>query len=164
MWDSTHKRHRKDGAFSRKDRIIIETHEFIANNPIIIMPRVTILTHADCDGICAGSIALSKFPQAKVFFTKPVSFLNDLENTNAEKIVICDIALNRRDCHNILREMERKNEIYYFDHHPFPEKVTEKEVESVTTEYSHKENVSASELVYRKYQLGYRFVHFEYES
>ena len=84
------------------------------------MPRLTILTHADCDGICAGSVALTKHPTAKVFFTKPVSLLNDLESTNADTIIITDIALTRRDTHNILREMERKKEIYYFDHHPLP--------------------------------------------
>ena len=115
------------------------------------MPKTTILTHADCDGICAGSIALTKFPTANVFFTKPVSLLNDLENTNSDIIVICDIALNSRDAHNILREMERKKEIYYFDHHPLPESITEKMVSSVVTKYVHKYNVSSSELVYKEY-------------
>jgi RecJ-like exonuclease len=115
------------------------------------MPKITILTHADCDGLCSGSIALSKFPQAKVFFTKPVSLLSDLEGINAEKIIICDIALNHRDARNILRELKNR-EVHYFDHHPLPENVTEKDASSAFTEFSHKESVSASELVYRKYQ------------
>jgi len=115
------------------------------------MPRITILTHADCDGICAGSIALSMYSSARVFFTKPVSLLNDLENTTADMIVITDIALNRRDAHNIMREMERKKSILYFDHHPLPTGVSEAEVRSVVEKYVHKENVSASELIYREY-------------
>lgn len=157
MWEFTHKRHGKDWLLHRKDmdgKSQVEIlYEFIQSRPNIIMPKITILTHADCDGICAGSIALSRFPQARVFFTKPISLLNDLENTTSEKIIICDIALNNRDVHNILREMERKNKIFYFDHHPLPEKVTEREVKSVVTEYVHKENISSSELTYRKYQL-----------
>ncbi len=116
------------------------------------MQKITILTHSDCDGISAGSIALSRFPQAKVFFTKPVSLLNDLEETSSEKIIICDIALNKRDANNILREMKNKNEIYYFDHHPLPEGVTSKKVSSVVTEYVHEENISSSELIYRRFQ------------
>ncbi len=116
------------------------------------MPKITIMTHADCDGICAGSIALSKFPNAKVFFTKPVSLHRDLEEINSDTIIITDIALNRRDVPHILSEMRRKNEILYFDHHPLPEGVTEKQVRSVVKEYVHEEDVSASELVYRKYQ------------
>ena len=57
--------------------------------------KTTILTHADCDGLCAGAIALAKFPDADVFFTKPVSFLYDFRDTKAERIVICDIALTK---------------------------------------------------------------------
>lgn len=116
------------------------------------MSNVTILTHADCDGICAGSVALSMYPNAKVFFTKPVSLLNDLENTTSKQIIICDIALNKRDSHHIIRELERKNEVHYFDHHPLPDGITKKMIESVVSEYVHKENVSASELIYRRYQ------------
>ena len=55
--------------------------------------KTVILTHADCDGICAGAIAKAKFREADVFFTKPVSFFHDLKNVNAERIVICDIAM-----------------------------------------------------------------------
>jgi RecJ-like exonuclease len=115
------------------------------------MHRITILTHADCDGICAGSIVLAKYPNANVFFTKPVSLLYDLEHTNADLIIITDIALSSRDARNILNEMERKKDIYYFDHHPLPDGITEKMVSSVVSKYIHRDNVSASELTYREY-------------
>jgi single-stranded-DNA-specific exonuclease len=117
------------------------------------MATTTILTHADCDGICAGSIALSVFPNAKVFFTKPVSLYKDLSRNLAEKLIICDIALSKRDAPNTLRAMKDSGaDIYYFDHHPLPEGITEKQVKNVTKLYVHESNVSASELIYRHYQ------------
>ena len=61
------------------------------------MPETTILTHADPDGICAGAIALSRFPGSRVFFTRPTSFDSDLLNTESPRVVVTDIALTKQD-------------------------------------------------------------------
>jgi single-stranded-DNA-specific exonuclease len=115
--------------------------------------KTVILTHADCDGICSASIAKAKFHDAEVFFTKPVSFLSDLEQTNADRIIIADIAITRRDAQKIaelLKIKSRKTEISYFDHHVIPDVISEGEISSCV-EYVHRLNVSASELIYRHY-------------
>ena len=112
------------------------------------MSRTAILTHADCDGICAGAIALCKFPGSSVFFTKPVSRLEHLKDTEADRIVILEIALNKRDAPEILEAMRGKNEIIYFDHHPVPGNISKRELSKITT-YLHNRKCSASELAYR---------------
>ncbi len=113
--------------------------------------RTLILTHSDCDGICAGAIALSRFPNADVFFTKPVSLLSDLKNADADRIVITDIAINRRDAEDIIRLMsKKKSEILYFDHHPVADRI-KKRLKNVTSLYIN-ENASASELIYKYFQ------------
>ncbi len=116
--------------------------------------KTVILTHADCDGICSAAIAQAKFHDAEVFFTKPVSFLRDLEETNADRIIIADIAITRKDAQKIaelLKIKSRKTEISYFDHHVLPGVINKDELTSCI-EYVHKLNVSASELVYKHYQ------------
>ena len=115
--------------------------------------KTTILTHADCDGLCAGAIALAKFPDADVFFTKPVSFLYDFRDTKAERIVICDIALTKSHAKAIgelFMERAKSCEILYFDHHDVPSTMPKEALEMI--KQIHKQNVSASELVYRHYQ------------
>jgi RecJ-like exonuclease len=114
--------------------------------------KTVIFTHSDSDGICAGAIALSKFRGADVFFTKPVSFYDDLNSKDAERIVITDIAIPRRDISDVLKlfeEKSKKSEIFYFDHHPLPDKVRKK-LESSMVYVSG--DASASELVYRHFQ------------
>ncbi len=112
-----------------------------------------ILTHGDGDGICAGAIALSRFPDAKVFFTKPVSLLKDLQGEAGEdRIIICDIALTRRDAGEIIKFLKGKGEVLYFDHHPVPRGIRERDVRDSVKLYVHDLNVSASELIYRHYQ------------
>ncbi len=114
---------------------------------------VTILTHADCDGICAGAIAMSKYPKANVFFTRPTSFLEDLRNVESKTIIITDIALTKRDARQIVAAMAAKeSDIHYFDHHIIPSTVREGEIRKVCTTYAHKTDESASELIYRHYQ------------
>lgn len=112
----------------------------------------TILTHSDADGICAGAIAFCRFPKSNVFFTKPVSFYYDLKHTDAERILICDIALTKQDAKRTVNLMRNKRaEILYFDHHFIPETVRSKDIEGIT-KYTHKLNTSASELIYRYYR------------
>ena len=115
--------------------------------------KTVILTHADCDGICSGAIAQSAYPEAEVFFTKPVSFLHDLRNTQAGRIIISDIALTKSHALKILAELKkksRKGEVMYFDHHELPNGIRESEVK--VTLYGHNTKVSASEIVYRHFQ------------
>jgi len=115
--------------------------------------KTVILTHSDCDGICAGAIALAKFPGASVFFTKPVSLYDDLNSQEADRIVIADIAITRRDIPDILKLFEQKakeSEILYFDHHPLPENAMKKLAELLAV-YVNGEG-SASEIMYRHFQ------------
>ncbi|UCC91858.1 MAG: DHH family phosphoesterase [Candidatus Aenigmatarchaeota archaeon] len=115
--------------------------------------KTVILTHSDSDGICAGAIALSKFPGSEVFFTKPVSLYDDLNSKDAGRIVITDIAIPRRDISDMLKLLEEKSkesEILYFDHHPLPGKVMKK-LENMLSVYVNGD-ASASELVYRHFQ------------
>jgi single-stranded-DNA-specific exonuclease len=114
--------------------------------------RTTILTHGDCDGICAGAIALSRFPGANVFFTKPVSLLHDLQDIDSDRIIITDIALTRRDALKTVRLFGEKKEILYFDHHTLPRTIKKKDIIKNIEVYSHELDTSASELIYRYYQ------------
>lgn len=114
--------------------------------------KTLILCHADADGICSGAIALSKFPGADVFFTKPVSLLADLKDVRADRIVITDIAITKRDAREILNMLRAKRaEIYYFDHHPLPDNIKEEELKRVV-KWFHKTGVSASEIVYQHFE------------
>ncbi len=106
---------------------------------------ITILTHADTDGICSAAIVLSKHKDGKIFFTKPVSLYRDLRDVKSDKIIICDIAINRRDAKDIVRLLKQKD-ITYFDHHPIPENITKDQIEC---KFIHSTKSSASELVYK---------------
>ena len=41
--------------------------------------KTLILTHGDSDGICSGAIAKTAYPDAYVYFTNPVSLLDELK-------------------------------------------------------------------------------------
>jgi len=115
--------------------------------------KTIVLTHSDCDGICAGAIALSRFRDAEIFFTKPVSFFDDLNACEADRIIICDIAIPHRDLSEVIRlldEKSRHSKILYFDHHPLPENA-EKKLKEVLSVYANSEG-SASEITYRYFQ------------
>lgn len=114
--------------------------------------KTMILTHADCDGMCAGAIALARFPDANVFFTKPVSLYHDLQNTEADRIIITDIALTKRDAPNILKLFGEKNEILYFDHHIVPRTIKKQEIGKKVKVFIHELDTSSSEIIYRYYQ------------
>lgn len=116
------------------------------------MNKAMVLTHADCDGMCAGAIALARFPGAGVFFTKPVSVCDDLRNVEAERIVICDIAVNKADQEKFAAVLEGKRaNIMYFDHHPLPREFKAK-LSKMLDVCVHDERSSASELVYRHFE------------
>ncbi len=119
------------------------------------MTDTTILTHADPDGICAGAIALAQFPGSRVFFTRPTSFLSDLEDCESSRIVVTDIALTKQDARKILNLFKDRKaagkEIHYFDHHIIPKTVKKTALTAALTTYVHSRKASASELIYRHY-------------
>jgi len=121
--------------------------------------KTLILTHSDCDGICAGAIALARFPDARLFFTKPVSFLRDLEDTTAntkiKRLIICDIALTKKDAAGLVEKLSvigRKTNILYFDHHSIPATTSLDAVNESVSTYAHDPSASASEITYRHFQ------------
>lgn len=82
-----------------------------------------IFTHGDTDGICAATLAYARYPDAKIWFTHPAGFYNDIKGTKADHIVICDIAISERDKARIFEELRRltsEGEVTYIDHHPLP--------------------------------------------
>ena len=117
--------------------------------------KTLIMSHTDCDGLCSAAIVLSKFPESAIFFTKPVSFLSDLQDSDAAKIIICDIAITKSDAKavaSLLESKGRKSEIMYFDHHELPAGLRDKDIK--ISKYVHQQNVCTSELVYRNLNSG----------
>jgi single-stranded-DNA-specific exonuclease len=110
--------------------------------------KIVILTHSDCDGICAGAIALTRFPKADVFFTKPVSLADDLKDCPHDKIIITDIAIDFKEKDRILDLIKSKKSVYFFDHHILPEGF-EKKIRNAVDVFVHDLNASASELIYK---------------
>ena len=54
-----------------------------------------IFTHGDCDGICSGALALAANKNADIYFSNPVSILDDLDHAkDASRIIVSDIAIN----------------------------------------------------------------------
>ncbi len=115
--------------------------------------KTMILCHADCDGMCAAAVALAMYPEASVFFTKPVSFLVDLADAAADRLIICDIAITKSRAAEIcakIADMARGSEVMYFDHHELP--VPGKARDLGAVHYHHEESASSSELAYRHFQ------------
>jgi RecJ-like exonuclease len=83
-----------------------------------------IFTHGDCDGICSGALALAACQGAAVYFSNPVSILDDLEKAaDAERVIVCDIAINTYSAPAVRKKLAllaRKAELIYIDHHPLP--------------------------------------------
>jgi len=114
--------------------------------------KTMILTHADCDGMCAGAIALARFPGSGVFFTKPVSICDDLRNVDAERIIICDIAVNKADQEKFAAALAAKRaKVMYFDHHPASNEF-KRQISGALSLLVHDEKSSASELIYRHFE------------
>lgn len=109
-----------------------------------------ILTHGDSDGICAGAIAKSAFPDSYVYFTSPVNLLEKLNDlAGLETLIICDIAIDERSCTKLfsrLRELADECRLYYIDHHPLPA-----QCQAVDWLY-HDTGVCASELTFRVFE------------
>jgi RecJ-like exonuclease len=112
---------------------------------------VKILTHGDADGICSGAIAKSRFPEAEVWFTRPVNLLRDLNEVKlGDTVMIFDVAISETHREGIfkrMRELAQKDELIYVDHHPMPHSTLKRDIPA--TQLAHEIGTSASELVYR---------------
>ncbi|MEM2900514.1 MAG: DHH family phosphoesterase, partial [Thermoplasmata archaeon] len=115
-----------------------------------------ILTHSDADGVCAGAIAYSIYPDAEIKITRPSSLLNDLKslgsNEKIEKIIILDISIDENDAKNILNYLNnfctKGIEVIYIDHHPLPSLLCGKLPEYIISDTSK----SATELSYHYFK------------
>jgi len=83
-----------------------------------------IITHGDCDGICAGALAFSVYYGSKVVFSNPVRLYDSLQKIDrGESIFVCDIALNEALFQNVNEAFKSLSTITYVDHHPLSSKV-----------------------------------------
>ena len=112
--------------------------------------KTLILTHGDSDGICSGAIAKTAHPDAYVYFTNPVSLLDKLNLIeDVKNLIICDIAIDEKQCselHAVLRKFAEKCNLYYIDHHPFPENCDKEDW------FYHDIEACSSELTYRVFE------------
>jgi len=117
---------------------------------------VKILTHGDADGICAAAIAKARFPKAEIWFTRPVSLLDDLREVQlGDTVVITDIAIDESRKEQIferMRELARRGEVIFIDHHHLPPNTIKKDVPA--TKLVNEIGVSASELAFKLFQRG----------
>ncbi len=113
--------------------------------------QVKILTHGDADGICSAAIAKSRFPEADIWFTRPVNLLRDLNEIEiGTMVLICDIAISESHKDAIfkrIRELAQKDEVVYIDHHPLPDHTLKKDIPA--TQIAIESGVSSSELTFR---------------
>lgn len=87
--------------------------------------KTLILTHADADGICSGALALAAHRGAEVYFTNPVSVIDDSRQAESyDRVIVCDVAINistSEALSNRMNGLATKIELIYIDHHPLPD-------------------------------------------
>lgn len=106
-----------------------------------------ILTHGDSDGVCAGAIAKSAYPEADVYFTSPVGVIDDLNIADGYRnVIISDIAIDEKHCMDLFKRLDEiasVADLTYIDHHPLPDRC-------VTANWlHHDQGICASELTYK---------------
>ncbi len=113
-----------------------------------------ILAHGDTDGICSAALAKARFPEAEVWFTRPIALLRDLNEVElGTAVFILDIAVSETHKEEIfkrMRELAQKDEILYIDHHPLPPDTLKKDIPA--TQFAHEIGVSASEITFRLFK------------
>lgn len=118
--------------------------------------KTVYVTHGDCDGVCAGALAVKAFGQGKIFFSNPYHLSEDLKIANDfNRVFILDIALDqttRFDLVKLLSRMSKGKEIIYVDHHPYPEDVDTDLLAKSGMKVIHDDSASASELAYRAFE------------
>ena len=112
---------------------------------------IRILTHGDTDGICAAALARARFPEAEIWFTRPIRLLRDLNSVElGTTVMIFDVAIDERDKDQIfqrMRELAQKDEVLYVDHHPLPPGTLKKDFP--VTQLALETGASSSELAFR---------------
>ncbi len=112
---------------------------------------VKILAHGDTDGVCSAALAKARFPEAEVWFTRPVTFEKDLEEIkHGTTLIVLDIAISETHKTQIfqkMRELAHHDEVLYIDHHPLPPDTLREDVPA--TQFVHTIGKSASELTFK---------------
>ena len=115
---------------------------------------VKILSHGDTDGICSAALAKARFPDAEVWFTRPITLLRDLNKIELGNVVfISDIAISETHKEEIfkrMRELAQKDEVLYIDHHPLPPNTLKRDIP--VTQFAHEIGTSASEITFRLFE------------
>jgi len=115
---------------------------------------VKILAHSDADGICAAAIAKARFPDAEIWFTRPVALLKDLQAIQfGTVVIILDVAISETHKTQIfqrIKELAKGDEVVYIDHHPLPPGTLKNDVPA--THILHSTGPSTSELAFRFFQ------------
>jgi single-stranded-DNA-specific exonuclease len=115
---------------------------------------VKILSHGDTDGICSAALAKARFPNAEVWFTRPITLLRDLNKIDPGNVVfISDIAISETHKEEIfkrIRELAQKDEVIYIDHHPLPPNTLKRDIPA--TQFAHEIGTSASEITFRLFE------------
>lgn len=113
-----------------------------------------ILSHGDADGICSAALAKARFPEAEVWFTRPITLLRDLNEIEVGTVVyILDIAVSETHKGEIferMRELAQKDEVLYIDHHPLPPDTLKKDIPA--TQFAHEIGASTSEITFRLFE------------
>lgn len=110
-----------------------------------------IITHGDCDGICAGALVLSIYTGSKVVFSNPVRLYETLKKIDKnETIIVCDIAVNEVIFQSVGNFFKDFKSIIYIDHHPLSHEVSSNLSSNV--EVVHTLNASASELAFYRFK------------
>ena len=115
---------------------------------------IKILAHGDADGVCAAALVKARFPEAEVWFTRPVTLLRDLNEVElGTAVFILDVAISETQREQIfqrMRELAQKNEVVYIDHHPLPPDTLKEDVPA--TELVHVIGASTSELAFKLFR------------
>jgi RecJ-like exonuclease len=115
---------------------------------------VKILTHGDTDGVCSAALAKARFPEAEVWFTRPVTFGKDLEEVErGTTLVVLDIAISethKTEIFQKMRELAHRDEVLYIDHHPLPPDTLREDVPA--SQFVHTTSKSTSELTFNLFE------------
>ncbi|MGQ9788351.1 MAG: DHHA1 domain-containing protein [Candidatus Hadarchaeaceae archaeon] len=112
---------------------------------------IKILTHGDTDGICAAALARYRFPDAEIWFTRPIRLLRDLNAIEpGTAVMIFDVAIDEANKDKIfqrMRELAQKDEVLYADHHPLPPGTLKRDFP--VTQFALDTGASSSELAFK---------------
>jgi len=113
-----------------------------------------ILAHGDTDGICSAALVKARFPEAEVWFTRPITLLRALNEVELGTLVlILDVAVSETHKGEIfkrMRELAQRDEVLYIDHHPLPPDTLKKDIPA--TQFAHEIGASTSEITFRLFE------------